>query len=159
MTVFTMIIQKKFTVSYIFKPLIIIINCIKDRFNHTDYQTYVYLQEILIKAFKELDWEDDLQIVTQNCGVNEFHVPSLKTQLLPNREIAKFYGLESRMQLSAIIALFQKVDSIKRMLVAKVTKPAKLILLMPATNAVSERLFSSLKELKLIFTQQQQIIG
>ena len=97
MTVFTMIIQRKFTVSYIFKPLIIIINCIKDRFNHTDYQTYVYLQEILIKAFKELDWEDDLQIVTQNCGVNEFHVPSLKTQLLPNREIAKFYGLESRM--------------------------------------------------------------
>ena len=40
------------------------------------------------------------------------------------------------------------------MLVAKVIKPAKLILLMPVTNAVSERLFSSLKELKLIFTQQ-----
>ena len=51
----------------------------------------MYLQEILRKAFKELDWEDDLQIVTQNYGVNEFDVPSLKTQLLPNREIAKFY--------------------------------------------------------------------
>ena len=57
----------------------------------------MYLQEILIKAFKELGWEEDLQIVTQNCGVSEFDVPSLKTQLLPNRETAKFYGLESRM--------------------------------------------------------------
>ena len=34
------------------------------------------------------------------------------------------------------------------MLVAKVIKPAKLILLMPVTNAVSERSFSSLKRIK-----------
>ena len=27
-----------------------IINCIKDRFNQTDYQIHVHLQEILIKA-------------------------------------------------------------------------------------------------------------
>ena len=47
-----------------------IINCIKDRFNQTDYQLYVILQEILIKAFKEKDWEDDLQMVIQNYGVS-----------------------------------------------------------------------------------------
>ena len=35
--------------------------CIKDRFNQTDYQIYVHPQEILIKAFIEQDWEDDLQ--------------------------------------------------------------------------------------------------
>ena len=29
------------------------INCIKDCFNQTDYQIYVHLQEILMKAFKE----------------------------------------------------------------------------------------------------------
>ena len=63
MTVFTMIIQKKFIVGYILKPLIIIITCIKDRFNQTDYQIYVLLQEILIKAFKKQDWEDDLMFL------------------------------------------------------------------------------------------------
>ena len=124
-----------------------IINCIKDRFNQADYQIYVHLQEILIKAFKEQDWENDLQIVIQNNGVNEFHVPSLKTQLLLFPERTKFYGLDSRMQLLEMIVLFQKLDTIKKMLVAEVIKLVKLIFVMPATNAVSERPFSSLKNL------------
>ena len=34
-------------------------------------------------------------VVIQNYGVNEFHVLSLKTQLLLS-QIAKFYGLDSR---------------------------------------------------------------
>ena len=74
------------------------------------------LQEILIKAFKEQNWEDDFQIVIQNYGVNKSNVLSLKTRLLPLLEIAKFCGLDSRMQLSEMIVLFQKLDTIKRML-------------------------------------------
>ena len=96
------------------------INCIKDPFNKTDYQIYVHVQEILIKVFKEQDWENDMQIVIQNHGVNEFYVPSLKTQLLLLSELAKFCGLESRMQISEMIPLFQELDTIKRMLVAEV---------------------------------------
>ena len=53
-----------------------------------------------------------------------------------------------------MIALFQELDTIKIILVTEVIKLVKLILVMPATKAVSERLFSSLKELKLIFPQQ-----
>ena len=49
------------------------------------------------------------------------------------------------MQLSEMIALFQKSDTIKRMLVAEVVKLVKLILVMPATNAVSDRSFQFLK--------------
>ena len=155
-TDFTMFIQKKIHRQLYFETFDNIINCIKDHFNQTDYQI-VYIQ--VIKAFKEQDWEDDLQIVIQNYGFNEFDVPSLETQLLLLPEIAKLYGLDSRMQLSEMIALFQKLDIIKRMLVAEVIKLVKIILVMPATNAVSKRSFSSLKELKLIFAPQQQIIG
>ena len=72
------------------------------------------LQEILINTFKEQFWEDGLQTVIQNYGVNKFDVPSLKTQLLLLLEIVKFYGLDSRMQPSLMIALFQKLDTIKR---------------------------------------------
>ena len=72
------------------------------------------LQEILINTFKEQSWEDGLQTVIQNYGVNKFDVPSLKTQLLLLLEIVKFYGLDSRMQPSLMIALFQKLDTIKR---------------------------------------------
>ena len=54
-------------------------------------------------------------------------------------DIAKFYGLDSRMPLSGMIALFQKLDTIKKMLVAEVIELVKSILVMPASNAVSER--------------------
>ena len=114
-----------------------IINCIKDSFNETDYRIYLHLQEVLVKAFKEQIREDDLQIVIQNYGVNEFDVLSLKALLLFLPETAEFYGLGSRMQLSGMIALFKKLDTIKRMLVAEVIKLVKLVLIMPATNAVS----------------------
>ena len=50
--------------------------------------------------------------------------------------------------ISEMIALFQKLDSTKRMLEAEVIKLVKLILVMPAANAVSKRSFSSLKRVK-----------
>ena len=108
----------------------------------------MHLQEILIKAFKEQDWEDDLKIVIQNYGVNEFDVPSLKNLFLLLPKTATFCYLDSRRQLSKMIALFQKLGTIKRMLVAEVIKLVKLILVMPATNTVGERLFWSLKRIK-----------
>ena len=43
------------------------------------------------------------------------------------------------MQLSEMVALFQQLDTIKKMLVAEVIKMVKLILVMPASNAVRER--------------------
>ena len=55
-----------------------------------------------------------------------------------------------------MIALFKKLDIIKRLLVAEVIKLVNF----PAINAVNERdHFCLLKALKLIFAQQQQIIG
>ena len=85
----------------------------------------------------------------QNYGVNEFDVPSLKTQLLVLPEISKLYGLNSRIQILEMISLFQKLDTIKnRMLVEEVIKLVKLILMMPAANGISKKSFSSLKRIK-----------
>ena len=47
-----------------------------------------------------------------------------------------------------MIVLFKKPDTIKSMLVAKVIKLVKLILIMSATNSVSELSFSFLKIIK-----------
>ena len=57
----------------------------------------MHLQEILIKAFEDQDSEDDLQIVIQNYGVNEFDFPPLKIQMALLAETAKFYGFDSKM--------------------------------------------------------------
>ena len=50
-----MIIQKKNNRRLYFETFDNIINCIKDRFNQADYQIYVHIQEIFMKAFKEQD--------------------------------------------------------------------------------------------------------
>ena len=71
-----------------------------------------------------------MHILIQNYGVKEFEVPLVKTQLLLLPEIAK--SLNSRMQLLEMIALFQKLDTIKKILVAEVVKLVKLISLIPA---------------------------
>ena len=91
MTVFTMVIQKNL-LSVIDYQIHVV-----DYQIRADYQVHVHLQETLIKGFTEQDWKNDLHIVIQNCGANEFDVPLLKTQLLLLPEIAKFYGLSSRM--------------------------------------------------------------
>ena len=43
------------------------------------------------------------------------------------------------MQLSGMIVLFQKLDTIKNMLAAEVIKLVKLVLVMPASNTLSKR--------------------
>ena len=73
-----------------------------------------------------------MQIIIQNYDVNEFDVPSLKNQLFLLQEIANLYVLDSKMQLSEMIALFQKLDTIKRLLVTEAIKLVTSILVMPA---------------------------
>ena len=67
--------------------------------------------------------------------------------LLP--EIAKFYGLDSRIQLSEMIYFVQKLNIIKGILVAEAIKLLKVILATSVTNAVSKRSFSSLKRIHI----------
>ena len=50
-----------------------------------------------------------------------------------------------------MISLFQKLDTIKRILVTEVSKLLKVILVMPVTKAVSQRSFSSLKRIITYF--------
>ena len=53
------------------------------------------------------------------------------------------------MQLSYIIALFQNLDPGRKMLIEEEVRLVKLILVMPARNAVSKRSFWSLKRIKI----------
>ena len=110
---------EKFYRQLYFKTFDNIMNCIKSSFNQKGYQIYVHFQEFQIKAFKDHNWGVDFQVVIQNYGVNKIDVTSLKTHLLHLPKIGKFYGFDHRMQLLYIIALFQKLGSGKKMLIAE----------------------------------------
>ena len=52
------------------------------------------------------------------------------------------------MDVKDIIDFFQKLESPEKLLLSEVIKVVKILLVMPATNAISERSFSVLKRVK-----------
>ena len=79
----------------------------------------------------------------------EVNRSSLEVQLALLPHAAKSLGFEVKsFTISDIVAFLQKLDDAKKVLLPEVIKVGKLMLVMPATNAVSERSFSALKRVK-----------
>ena len=62
----------------------------------------------------------------------------------------KFYPDEPIIDTKELVKFFQGLTAAQRRLMPQVVILAKLLLVMPATNAVSERSFSALKRMKHI---------
>ena len=124
-----------------------VINFIKQRFDQPDYRTYMYLQETLIKAAVSEDYEEDLYKVCE--FYNEINQFDAKTHLAVFSEMMKSADIErTETTLGDIIKYLQKLPRTYKLLISEVIKIAKIMLVMPATNALSERSFSALKRVK-----------
>ena len=124
-----------------------VINFIKQRFDQPDYRTYMYLQETLIKAAVSEDYEENLCKVCE--FYNEINQFDAKTHLAVFSEMMKSADIErTETTLGDIIKYFQKLPQTYELLISEVIKIAKIMLVMPATNALSERSFSALKRVK-----------
>ena len=129
-----------------------IINCLKNRFDQPGYRTYSKLEELLIKAsmgedfdasfkyvcdFYKDDFEPDnlqAQLLTFKVSFQDVYKNKFDTKLLPTIFDIKNY--------------FQELSSAQRILLSQVCRLLQLVLVMPATNATSERSFSALRRVK-----------
>ena len=69
--------------------------------------------------------------------------------LLPQTaESVRFDGDTSEFDVNDLVTFLQSLDSSRRKLLSEISTLGKLLLVMPATNAVSERSFSTLKRVK-----------
>ena len=116
-----------------------IIQCIKDRFNQPDFQKYMNLQELLLKAVKGEKCEKELESV-KGLYKGDFNAYSLEGQLelLPQVLAARKVSV-GNMDVKDLIDFFQKLESPEKLLLSEVIKVVKILLVMPATNAISER--------------------
>ena len=132
-----------------FEVIDLAIACIKDRFDQKDFKIYVNIQETLIKAIQQKDWEDNV-IAILNAFPGDFLENSLKTQLslLPQVAARSKHIDVNNFTITDMITMFQQMDYAHRELLSEVVNLVKLMLVMPATNAVSERSFSALKRVK-----------
>lgn len=125
-----------------------VIACIKDRFDQPDYRKYVSLQNLLLKGVKSQCWESEMEEVIQIYG-GDVRRYSLEAQLplLAQTAVSMGHDIE-RFSVKDLVKLLQDLDNPRRLALSEVIKLGKLLLVMPATNAISERSFSALKRVK-----------
>lgn len=124
-----------------------IVAAILARFDQADYKVYINLQELLLKAVAQTNYESEIETVLNTYGddLDEF---ALRTQLELLPRIASKNRYQSKMSIQDLFELVKSLDKPHQILLSQVIVVFKLILVMPATNAVSERSFSSLKRIK-----------
>lgn len=132
------------------------ISAITNRFQQKDYSLYANLEQVLIKACKKMDYSEELKEVTQFYA-SDFSEPELKTQL----EILSCMEIKSQGDsptFSDIHRHFQSMSSSQVVYLNQVALVIKFVLLMPATNAVSQRSASAVQRIKtyLRTTMSQQ---
>ena len=114
---------------------------IKVRFEQTDRSTFRVVQSLLLKQLQDEGIDAELEDVTRMYS--DLDRDGLKTQLA-----ILSAGNEVQVEsVSELIRFLQESDSDMKFL-PQAQYLAKLLLVMPATNAVSERNFSALKRVK-----------
>lgn len=124
-------------------------HCLTERFDQPGYRQYCQLEQLLIKAGLREDFREHFQSV---CSFykDDFDPAVLQTQLIT-------FGVEfqqtnisnlSELTIFDIRDHFKSLTSAQKSLLDQVGRVLQLILVMPATNATSERSFSGLRRVK-----------
>ncbi|XP_065893694.1 zinc finger MYM-type protein 1-like, partial [Dysidea avara] len=123
-----------------YEALDLIIVSITDCFDQPRYALYSNLEQLLLKAVKHEDYEE-LKSVS-GLYQADLHTEDLKAQLLA------LPSQISNPNFSDILNYLQRLDKPARSLYCEVVTIVRLLLVMPASNATSERLFSALRRIK-----------
>jgi hypothetical protein len=123
-----------------------VMQAIRLRFDQDGYRTLCRLEAMLCNAEVNLSEFDD---VLRLYG-NDFNQERLATQLrvLHTNLPSEIENEKGGVKLKSIVKFLQCFSPGECQLYSMVMQVAKLILIMPATNAVSERSFSALRRLK-----------
>lgn len=128
-----------------FEALDLAISCIESRFDQPGYKTYGKVETLLLKAAASKPYNEELQFVLS------FYGPDFDSLLLPTHlEIfSQTIKSDEKKSLRDIFDFFQNCTPSQCELMSQVSKLVKLLLVMPATNAQSKRLFSAVWQIKM----------
>ena len=124
-----------------FEALDLACNGIQKRFDHPGYEVYSKLESLLVKAANSEGYEKELKFIV-DFYKEDFNPEQLKLQL--NILSCNLPPISSSHNLASILQHLKQLSASQRELMSEVVTLASLILLMPATNTVSECSFSSL---------------
>lgn len=102
---------------------------------------YCKVEQLLLKDEQK---EEEVDEVLKFYG-SDFERQTLLTQL---HLFHSNYPGEKRTSIHDIVSIFKDMSVGEKFLMAQVVKPVCLLLVMPATNAISERSFSAMRRIK-----------
>lgn len=129
-----------------FEAIDLVTNCIKDRFDQPGFRVYRHLQDLLLKAAKHTDYQEELEFVSRSYG-QDLDCQMLKIQLEQYAILLDDNNIID-VNIEDVFAFMKGLSLAQKSLLSEVCKLNKLVLVMPATNAVSERSFSALRRVK-----------
>ena len=137
-----------------FEALDLIISRTEDRFNQPGWKTFRNVQELLLKAASADPYEEELRFIISFYGP-DFDILLLPTQL---EIFSQNFKADGKVTVSEIVTYFHNCSDSQLWLLSQVSKLVRLLLVMPATNAGSERSFSAVRRIKsyLRSTMSQQ---
>lgn len=128
----------------------LITTCINNRFDQPGYKIYRNIEDLLLKAANAEDYDAELKFVTEFYGFDFDGLGYLlKTQLeVFSMDFAVNSESREKYQLSDVIELLKSKSEAQKDMLCEVCTLLRLLLVMPATNAISERSFSALRRVK-----------
>jgi hypothetical protein len=132
-----------------------VINVIKDRFNQPDYRMHASTQNIILMAARGENFKNDMYKIVFKEKTKSFSFATIyqddvnmgllesQLQMLPTL-LANIIPLS----MHNIFAKVRGMSSAKRSAINQVIVLIKLLVVAPATNAGSERVFSAMKRVK-----------
>ena len=131
-----------------FQALYAATSCIKERSDQPEFQKDVLLQEMCLKAIKGQPCENEVREV---CSIYSGDVAKyrLEAQLPFLRPTARASEFElTKFTIYDLVNLLQELDYSRKIAMSEVIKVANILLVMPATNSISEKSFSAMKRVK-----------
>ena len=132
--------------SIYFQCLDAAMSAIKDRFHQPDYSMYSNLEQVLIKACSKENYSHELKEIT-----GFFHADFNRSELETQLQLLSVMNVETAGQTITFRNIhkhFQNLLQSQVALLSQVSLLVKFVLLMPATNAVSERSASAMRRIK-----------
>ena len=122
-----------------FETLDTVTSSIKEGFDQEGYQVYSKLEQLLLKGVIE-DYHQHEELYH-----DDFDIELLLVQL---HTFHTNYKIEANMNMYNVIKIVQGMSEPEKSLFSQVVKLTRLLLVIPATNAVSERSFSAMRRIK-----------
>ena len=128
-----------------FEAIDLAVSCIEDRFNQEGFKMLCNVEQLILKACAG---DDITQLACIVCTFfKDFNKNDLLVQLSMCHQLYKSYTTDPP-SIETIKASLLSLSESQRSLIDEVCKLLQLLIVMPATNASSERSFSALRRVK-----------